>query len=92
MSMAQEIVTDATYNVTYATQYVFTSVVFNCSGAITGWSILAIDGSGGARPEISVWRPQSGSSEYSKYVRQNFIIIILLLNLISRPQSFCLRC
>ena len=67
VSLAEEALSNGTYNVTYSLQYLFTSLVFNCSGAITGWTTVALGGTGGARPEISVWRQStSNPTEYTK--------------------------
>ena len=65
-SMAEEIITSNNYTVTYATHYIFTQLEFTCSGAIAGWAVLALDNTGGGRPELSVWTP-AGSGLYTKY-------------------------
>ena len=60
ISLAEEVVSSGGYSLTSSKQYLFTSsLVFTCSGLITGWSIVAKDGPGGARPEIGVWRSSS---------------------------------
>ena len=66
-SMAEDIVNSSDYVVINSRQFIFTSVKFECSGAITGWTTLAQDGPGRGRPEISVWSPSAGSSTFTKY-------------------------
>lgn len=64
--MTEEILADNNYyTVTYSTHYIFTSLEFNCSGAITGWAILALGDGRGGRPEMSIWTPQ-GDGKYTK--------------------------
>ena len=69
--MSEEIGANTNYSVAYATQYIFTALEFNCSGAVTGWTTLALDGAARGRPEISIWTP-SDTSEYTKYVYTKF--------------------
>ena len=65
-SVTEEILADnSDYTVTYSTHYIFTSLKFNCSGAITGWAILALDDGRGGKPEMSIWTPQ-GDDKYTK--------------------------
>ena len=66
-SMAEDIVNSSDYAVIHSRQFIFTSVKFECSGAITGWTTLAQDGTGRGRPEISVWSPSAGSLTFTKY-------------------------
>ena len=72
-SRAEEIVTSTNYSTMYSTQFIFTSVEFECSGAITGWTTLARDGTARGRPEISIWTPDG--SGYTKYICIEFTLM-----------------
>ena len=63
--MAVEIITNTSHDVMYSTHLFLTSVEFNCTGAITGWTTLAMNGTGQGRVEMSVWSPLE-NSKYTK--------------------------